>query len=211
MIATELLTTENSVPQSLVLSVLFHIALLALLLSIAPKRLKDMPLENGIEVDFIAIDAFKTANPDEAIATPDKSAPIPSKVVKDQMVRPGRMLSAGLLAHRDNAAGRRDFAGLAADEQKEQLCALEALEQIRAWDPSYHPLRMVSYTFAELRYSGNRIIADGAVFWSHDNWHRLRFDCTLSNDQSQVLSFAFRVGVIVPKDQWEAYNLTKYK
>ena len=105
------------------------------------------------------------------------------------------MLATSLLSHPDNADGRRDFASITPEEQREQLCALEALEQIKAWNADYVPERMVSYTFAEVRYDAQKIIADGAAFWSRDNWHHLKFECELSADDKRVIDFDFVVGV----------------
>ena len=128
-----------------------------------------------------------------------------------ELVRPTRMLSAAALKRKGNKVARQDLGAITTDERAEQLCALEALEQIGVWNDAYKPERMVSYSFAEVRYEGTRLIADGAAFWSHDNWHRLTFDCLLDEALGKVVDFSFRVGVIVPKDQWEDHDLTRYK
>ena len=215
---------------SVILSVLLHGLLLAGLLSLVPRPLDAPEPDQRIKVDIIPFSALQSQkvlpkatapaihtnkSSDSKAGAMQKNATAPTKPiqpkVKDGMIRPTTMLSASSLARKGNKEAREDFAGLSGDEQREQLCALEALEQIEAWDKSYKPERMVSYTFADVRYEGRRIIADGAAFWSHDNWHHLKFDCELSDDLSKVLSFAFLVGVIVPKRDWEQYNLTKYK
>ncbi|SNY91896.1 protein of unknown function [Cohaesibacter sp. ES.047] len=219
---------------SLALSVMLHGLLFGALISLAPEILPDADEEETepIKVDFIPLSLLQPSPPDPPRApspsprpaqaprtsappeTPARQAPSGSTLRYDAprpMVRASRMMAASLLDDPANAEGRKEFYGLTEDEQQDQLCALEALEQIRAWNSRYVPERMVSYTFKEVRYEGNRIIADGAAFWSKENWHRLKFDCLLSDDHKSVVDFSFLVGVIVPKDQWEEHNLTRYK
>ena len=206
---------QNSQFRSVFVSVLFHGALLLVLLSIPSHKLEAPVIEKSIKVEVISFEVLKAlqiANPNTDQPRADAKPSTPSaKSAYGTLIRPSTMLSAAALARDDNAEARSDLAGVTPDEQREQLCAFEALEQIQAWNDKYVPQRMVSYSFADVRVEGSRLIADGATFWSKGNWHRLKFECEVSADLEKVLDFAFLVGVIVPKDQWERYNLTKYK
>jgi hypothetical protein len=35
----------------------------------------------------------------------------------------------------------------------------------------------------------------------------MRFECALSADHARVVSFAFKVGDAIPRDQWDSHNL----
>ena len=225
---------DRSYGLTLVASLSLHGLLAYALLSVMPDIIPDADEaeEKRIEVEFIPFAQLPPPTP-EPKSLPDKDdglaaaspasvtegAPSPQeapRLPKDfraprPMVRASRLMSSSLLADPANAEGRKEFYGLTDEEQEDQLCDLEALEQIRAWNSRYVPERMVSYTFEDVRYEGNRIIADGAAFWSKENWHRLKYDCLLSDDRKSVVDFSFLVGVIVPKDQWEQHDLTKYK
>ena len=208
-------------------SLLLHGAFLTLLLSLVPDKLEGPDVEVPIEVDFVPVPVLpnrprQTGTPAAAPSPrtmppspqPDPSsseqtAPPPAEV--DAMIRPARMLSAGALAREGNAQARADLAGVSPEEYREQLCALEALEQIHVWNEAYVPERMVSYTFEEVRHEGHRLIAEGAAFWSREEWHRLSFECDLSPETGTVEDFAFQVGDVVPHEDWERYNLTRYK
>jgi hypothetical protein len=206
----------GGVSVSLILHGLFILALV----SIAP-RLLDAPQEEPpitVEIiPFVApppLEAAQLAEPEAA--PPPIEPPIPQKAQKalkqpDGMIHSNRIYSGEVLQRPENAEGLKEYRTLALDEQREQLCALEVLEQIAAWSDAYKPERILTYSFGEVQYAGNHMIANGAVFWSHDNWHRVKFDCVLSTDQSKVESLAFAVGTIVPKSDWEEHYLTKYE
>nr|WP_321526718.1 DUF930 domain-containing protein [uncultured Cohaesibacter sp.] len=203
----------GGVSVSLILHGLFILALA----SIAP-RLLDAPQEEPpitVEIiPFVPPPPPLTELPADPVAEPQSIEPPKApKVMKqpDGMIHSNRIYSEEVLQRPENAEGLRDYRNLAPDEQREQLCSLETLEQIAAWSKVYKPERMVTYSFGEVQYKGNHMIANGAVFWSHDNWHRVKFDCVLSPDQSKVESLAFAVGTIVPKSDWEEHYLTKYK
>ncbi|WP_319533145.1 DUF930 domain-containing protein [uncultured Cohaesibacter sp.] len=224
---------DRSYGLTLAASLSLHGLLAFALLSVMPEIIPDADEteERRIEVEFIPFAQLSPSPPEPAPTAPnDGLAAVPPAHVPEEsptqqqslqlptdfraprpMVRASRLMSASLLSDPANAEGRKEFYGLTNEEQEDQLCDLEALEQIRAWNSSYVPERMVSYTFEEVRYEGNRIIADGAAFWSKENWHRLKYDCVLSDDRKNVVNFSFLVGVIVPKDQWEQYDLTEYK
>ena len=217
---------ENAGYEGVVASLLLHGLFLFALMTIAPKLLPSLPPEDPIAVEIIAppppplppptvaqkAPAEPVAASEPAKDTPPKPEASPeTKPPDDGMIRSNQIYSGKVLARAGNEEALHDYRNLTGDEQREQLCSLEALEQIAAWNDAYKPERMVTYTFEEVRYEGNHMIADGAVFWSHDNWHRVKFDCELSDDQSTVLNLAFAVGTIVPKSDWEDYYLTQYK
>lgn len=203
----------GGVSVSLILHGLFILALA----SIAPRLLDTPQEEPPITVEiipFVPPPPLLTELPADPVAEPQPIEPPKApKAMKqpDGMIHSNRIYSEEVLQRPENEEGLRDYRNLAPDEQREQLCSLEALEQIAAWSNVYKPERMVTYSFGEVQYKGNHMIANGAVFWSHDNWHRVKFDCVLSPDQSKVESLAFAVGTIVPKSDWEEHYLTKYK
>ena len=216
---------ESSGYGGVVASTLLHGLFLFALMTIAPKLLPSLPPEDPISVEIIVPPPpppKPAASPDTpsiapALSSPSEQAPPePAASPKqdgpdDGMIHSSQIYSGRVLARGGNEEALHDYRNLTGDEQREQLCALEVLEQIAVWNTAYKPERMVTYTFQEVRYEGSHMIADGAVFWSHDNWHRVKFDCELSQDQSTVLNLAFAVGTIVPKSDWEDYYLTKYK
>lgn len=123
------------------------------------------------------------------------------------MITASHMLSAAALDGHANRQGRHAFARLTGEERLEQLCDLEALSQLRAWNASLRPDRLVAYAMGEARLAGDILSADGAAFHNDAGWWRMRYRCGLTPDHSGVASFQFAVGDPIPRSQWQAHSL----
>jgi type IV secretory pathway VirB10-like protein len=145
-------------------------------------------------------------------APPPAVAPAPSQATRPpppepEMIRPTTMLSARNLAGAGSRQARLALRTLTDDTRAEQLCGLEAMEQVHAWRRDFQPDRLVAYAMGEPKPIANGIEADGAAFRSRSNWYRIRFRCELSPDRGRVAAFAFAVGDPVPRDEWEEHGL----
>ena len=87
------------------------------------------------------------------------------------MIKPERLLSGALLDAPENAEGRAEYDNLTSDEQRDQLCNLEVLEQIKALGKGHVPRWMNAFAIRPVVYEGSRQIANGAAFWSNEKWH----------------------------------------
>lgn len=117
------------------------------------------------------------------------------------------MLSGGALANPRSRKARQQLRTFSPDERIVQLCNIEAMEQVHAMQPSLLPKAISPYAFQELKLRGGSIVADGAAFYSGHRWYGLRFACDVA--AGKVVSFAFRVGQPVPRQQWEEHNLAE--
>lgn len=142
---------------------------------------------------------------DSVPRTVQPSPPAQPEPAQPGMIRPTIMLSARSLAASRQA--RAALRSLAADTRVEQLCGLEAMEQVHAWQQDFQPDRIVVYAMGEPRMTGNLFEADGAAFRSRSLWYRVKFTCELSPDRARVTAFAFAVGAPVPRAQWEDHGL----
>lgn len=125
------------------------------------------------------------------------------------MIRPTEMLSARTLADPRSRNVRADLASMAVSERRLQLCAVEAMDQIRHWREDFAPDRVVPYATARERISGPHIEADGAAFRSKGNWYGLKFSCDLAGSGEAVTGFAFLVGDPVPRRRWDELGLAE--
>jgi hypothetical protein len=148
-------------------------------------------------------DAIISAPPTAAAPAPAPPAPAP----EPEMIRPTTMLSARNLATPGSRQARLALRTLTDDTRIEQLCGLEAMEQVQAWRREFLPDRLVAYAFGEPRAIAGGIAADGAAFRSRSNWYRMRFRCELTPDRARVAAFAFAVSGAVPREDWEEHGL----
>ncbi|MFD2143117.1 DUF930 domain-containing protein [Ancylobacter oerskovii] len=165
----------------------------------APPPAVAQPADPAPSVPEAAADATPSASP--AVHPPATAAR------PDDMIRPARMLSARLLADPRGRATRRALATLADEERVAQLCDLEAMEQIHAWQPAYQPDRLVDYARADTRQHGNSLVAGGGAFRSGRKWYEVSFSCDLDAGLREVVGFAFKVGEAIPRQEWTALNL----
>ncbi|HEV2570284.1 MAG TPA: DUF930 domain-containing protein [Beijerinckiaceae bacterium] len=157
-------------------------------------------------------------NPHAEISSPATSAPPqqPSQenVTRHEsasdavaMIRPSHMLSDHILADPRSRKARATLPKLEIEERMVQICSLEAMAQIEAWQKTYQPDSLVAYAMADTKVEGNTLVADGAAFHSKHQWYNTKFTCDVTPDHMKVQAFAFRVGDIIPQNEWERHDL----
>lgn len=204
------------VPWGMLGSMALHIAALALLL-VPVTRTLDVPPERSISVDIVTAAQFaqmlaSAKAPAVVQRTPDSPAPQvvqPQVENDDGMVHASTFHAASILEAPEGRKLRDALTNVADSERIVQLCGVEGIEQIRAIDPRYDPDMIVAYTMADTVRQGLTLVADGAVFRSKRAWYRLKFRCTILPDFSAVTDYAFAVGQAVPREEWEAHDLTE--
>ncbi|MFB9951411.1 DUF930 domain-containing protein [Rhizobium puerariae] len=115
-------------------------------------------------------------------------------------------LLSALPAHALEARIVRQLNALAPDERREQRCDIEAMNRIRE-EGEFKPDKVIAYTFADPVETDNSIRAPGAVFRSGGDWYRLKFDCETAEQGLKIMSFDYKIGSKVPREQWERYYL----
>ena len=152
------------------------------------------------------------ATPDSTMPTPHvapaplPSAPVPQANTKD-MIRATHMLAQAVLDDPRSQKAKKKLAQLAGDAKIVQLCSLEAMAQVAAWNESFRPDLIVVYAMGDTTFIDNSLIADGAALHSKQQWFGMRFKCELSPDRTEVIGFEFLMGDLVPRNAWERHNL----
>lgn len=146
-------------------SLLFHVLLVGLLIALPPKRWARPPPQEKILVEvlnpvqyraLIEASAPKTAENQPELRVPrvssDRFKTLPAAlprqhepVHRSAMIRPATMLSGEALADPRSRQARAALRQLAYFDRREQLCNLEAMEQIHAWRDEFEPERLVAY------------------------------------------------------------------
>lgn len=215
-----------AIPLGLGGSAALHLALLAVLFTLTPLRSFVAPEPPAISVELVAPSELQPSEPQpaaRAAPSPLASAPaadteptagppaqVPSgapRVDADGVFHATTLYAAGLLQQASMAQVRRSLGTLDPGERVNQLCAIEALEQIRLAAPQYAPDTLVSYAMSDPVTSGLMISAMGGAFRSRRQWFGLAFECTAAANLSGVASFSFRLGDPIPETEWEEHNL----
>jgi hypothetical protein len=216
---------DETSPWGILASLLFHVLLVVVLLhSPAAPKLTLVP-DISVAVDILTPQQFHAAvDPkQQPAAPPQPEAPAPAAAENAALSQPiephaaqegssgmivaTTMLSGRTLADPRSSQARRELATFADSERMIQLCNIEAMDQVEAWQSEFHPDRLVAYARSEINMSGETIVADGAAFRSGKNWYDIRFKCVVAPDHATVVGFEFQVGHLVPRKDWEKLNL----
>jgi hypothetical protein len=230
MQAERLLTGPESPPgdrRSIAFSVAVHGVLLVLLLLLTRfPRPQVRPSEESISVAIVPSLPPEATRPAPAILTAPKGgtnptpSPVPPTSIKpavpsessqppsqSSMVQAKTFFAARTLADPRSAKAVAELNGVALDDRKEQICDLEAMEQVEAWKKSLKTEQVIAYALKDAETDGATIRAEGAAIRANGLWYRLKFDCTLGADDRTVTAFAFQLGDAIPKADWERYYL----
>jgi len=93
--------------------------------------------------------------------------------------------------------------GLPRSVRAGRLCVTELREQLRHTSPPYHPDLLPSFQLQD----GTVMEIPNAAFRAEGHWYDLRYRCEVNRQATQVVSFAFRVGNLVPPSEWARLGL----
>ncbi len=150
-------------PWTLPSSLLLHILLFGIVIAM-PQQRWVRPQQEKILVRILTPQQYRAATagddpqavtrgpePVYASPSPDRfgtlpaTPPIPRKPEPPAMIRAVKILSGEALADARSRQARIALRQLSDFDRREQLCNLEALEQVHAWDGDYEPERLVAY------------------------------------------------------------------
>jgi hypothetical protein len=209
-----LFTLDESGFGLLTISFFLHVLFFLGMLWVPFAPLTEPEDEEEVSVTFVTIERPPPPTRTEAAEQSEnvRRDPAPVSVPStdpDGMIRPTQMLSRSTLAQDNNQKARLALTEITADERLEQLCSLEAMEQIQAHDEALTPDLLHSYPFDEVAMKGNQLIARGAAFFAQKKWYYLQYECDLSSTGKEVSAFAFKIGDPVPRRMWESHNLVE--
>jgi Domain of Unknown Function (DUF930). len=114
------------------------------------------------------------------------------------LAAPAQALEAGIV---------RQLEALTPEERLEQRCDIEAMDRIRKDQQDFRPDKVIAYTFSDPEVGSTSIRAPGAVFRSKGEWYRLKYKCETGPRQLKIKSFQYKIGSIVPHEDWQQYYL----
>ncbi|MCW5717311.1 MAG: DUF930 domain-containing protein [Bauldia sp.] len=201
-------------PWPLALSVATHGLLLAGI-AVAMATPGARPAPPSLPVELVSPEELRTATA-RSLPLP----PVPQPVAEAPPAPPAAPLPAGdgltvattlyagaILDDPANRAIREALPTLERSERIIQLCNVEGLEQLRAARPGTTPDFLVGYAFADVTVDGYTLDAPGAAYHEGQEWHRVRFTCSVDATFDSVTDFRFEIGDDVPESEWANHNL----
>ena len=187
-----------------------HVLMLAgLVLFVHPAPLPQM--EQVIQVELVSLPPAEPEpsgiSPQDLLFATESEVTDVITAVETEMIEATDMLAGAALADPRNAEARAMLDLIVPSVRREQVCGIEAMEQIKAGMPDWSPECVISYAYEAVLIAGNAVTARGAVVQNGANWYRLDYECTLGADLASVTAFRYRIGDMVSAADTERLGL----
>lgn len=201
------------------LSVLFHIALLAVSVWRAPPPMLEVRADpiNVVLISQIPVPQAEMLQADEPThqelsadaANAENAANAGSDEISQtvSMVRATEFHASSVLNDPRNVEVRENFPRLHIDERIVQLCNIEALEQFRRAEQARAANVIVGYAYAPISVVQLMLTAEGGAVRIGSKWRHVRYRCAVTQDVQNVTLFEYELGADIPEDEWEDHYL----
>ncbi|WP_305989630.1 DUF930 domain-containing protein [Roseibium sp. MMSF_3544] len=209
---------------SWICAVWVHVLLFSLLLSTDRIAGPDIPASVPLAVDILPFREFA-----RTVAPPPALAPIPPSADRsegaasepqDNPVQGANLqqpdenwhlatayYAKSVLSDPRSAQARLALTTLVSGDRREQLCALEAMEQVRHAHPNFRPTRLAPHAFRNSIQRKNVITAPAAALRSNRIWYEIAYKCRLSESVSDIVGFEFALGEAIDRSLWDEHGL----
>jgi uncharacterized protein DUF930 len=106
-----------------------------------------------------------------------------------------------------SAQARAVLTNLTGMDQREQLCALEAMEQVRRNRPDFKPTRLAPHALRNSHQKEDVLHAPAAALRSNRVWYEISYKCELTAAGKEVRSFEFALGAPIERVLWDDLGL----
>lgn len=209
---------------SWIVAVWVHVLIFALLAGADFKDHPGTPVSVPLVVEILPLrDLARPAAPDhlpqpdtepragtEPASLPDRGPPlsgaVPTRPEPDWR-QASSFHAAAVLRDPRSAQARLALATLVSGDRLEQLCALEAMEQVRHAEPGFRPTRLAPHAFRNSVQRANEIFAAAAAIRSGRIWYEIAYRCRLSASGSEIVGFEFALGDPIDRALWDEHGL----
>ncbi|NEH40098.1 DUF930 domain-containing protein, partial [Rhizobium ruizarguesonis] len=103
----------------------------------------------------------------------------------------------------DDPVARAALGNMSPGQRVNELCMTELSQQLAHESSKYWDAALPSYSLT------NQTVVDvrKGVFTSGGNWYGIQFRCEVNADATKILSFAYKVGGLIPRSQYAKYKI----
>ncbi|WP_281927588.1 DUF930 domain-containing protein [Roseibium album] len=209
---------------SWVIAVWVHVLVFAMLTNMEMLDLSDTKVSAPLVVDILSLREFlQEASPNPALqpksvpkVATERAAPsgTGTPLQKTHVPPPNAawnyatsFYAHGVLSDPRSAQARAALATLVGGDRLEQLCALEAMEQVRRAQPGFRPTRLAPHAFRNSVKRADEIFASAAALRSNRTWYEIAYRCQLSANGAEIIGFEFALGKPIDRSLWDEHGL----
>ncbi|WP_425070115.1 DUF930 domain-containing protein [Roseibium sp.] len=188
-------------------------------LSTPPSRTPSSP--TPVEIEIIRPNLSRpgpslqpdNSKPSDLLPRPDEQG-LPAKTrfpenreTGETWIRAETFLAAAVLADPRSRQARRALSTLVGADRREQVCALEAMEQVRQDKSGLRPTRLAPHAFRNARIRDGMIVVTAGAVRSQRQWYEIAYRCRLDPEGRQVVGFEYALGALIDRALWDAHGL----
>ncbi len=166
--------------------------------------LRPAPGGEGIRLDDVELQQITRLPQDQSF---DQSRSAPDWRAPHYWVVAGTLRAAEVLKDPRSAQARRVLTMVTSQDRREQICALEAMEQVRADAAGFQPDRLMPYALKNTVQNAQLIFAPAAALRSRRNWYEITYRCRLNAAGTVVEEFEYALGPPIPQKLWDDLGL----
>ena len=117
------------------------------------------------------------------------------------------LLASSVLSDPRSAQAREALATLTGEDSGEQLCALEAMEQVRKDKPDFRPTRLAPHAFRNSRRKGDMVLVPAGAIRSNRVWYEIAYRCRLAVGGAEITAFEYAFGKEIDRSLWDEHGL----
>lgn len=173
-----------------------------------PARSPGLPPVDVLEALQAEGYAGKDTETKTAAVPPSTGARRPPKTAAaPRWVTAHSFLAADVLRDPRSAQARLALASLTGTDTADQLCALEAMEQLRRDRPGFRPTRLAPHAFRNASRRGDTVHVTAGAVRSNRVWHELAYRCRLDEAGGAIAGFEYALGEPVDRTLWDDHGL----
>ncbi len=213
-----------------VCAVCLHLLLFAFLSDLAHRASEAFSVPDSISVEIVVEPLFQPDNrhpENSGYISPQRqsaalqSADAPPETSQDEAsvaapegrdtapnwVSATRLLAASVMADPRSAQARVALTSLIGADQREQLCALEAMEQVRATEAGFRPTRLTPHAFRNSYVKDGVLYAPAGAIRSRQVWYEITYRCRLDASGKSITGFEYALGAPIERALWDEMGL----
>jgi len=195
-----------------------HLALFAVLTSPSLQRVSPPRLPDPVQVEILPAPRSATrpqpappaASAGERLAR-EKTAPATPAAGPEREPRTWitarTFLAADVLKDPRSRQARLALASLTGADNREQICALEAMEQLRRDNIGFRPTRLAPHAFRNAFFRKDMIHVTAGAVRSNRIWYEIAYRCRLNTGSETIVGFEYALGAPVDRALWDEHGL----
>ncbi|PVB60740.1 DUF930 domain-containing protein [Labrenzia sp. 011] len=106
-----------------------------------------------------------------------------------------------------SAQARQALTSVTGDDRIDQLCALEAMEQVRHSRPGFRPTRVMPHARRNSFRKDNLLLAPAGALRSNRIWYEIAYRCRLDAGGTAIIGFEYALGPPIVRTLWDELGL----